>query len=301
MPRLSFGNRYARRGVRGRSAGGMKLRLIIGAVIALIALGSFFFATDVNPFTGDKQRVGSLTPGDELRLGLAAAPQMVQQMGGAVPRNDPRQQFVTEVGNRLLDAGGVNAVLREKEIPYQFTFTLLDDDQTVNAFALPGGPVFITEALLNRMDNEAQLAGVLGHEIGHVIERHGAEHMAKGSLGQQLVAAVATGVEDGSGRGQAAAAVAGMVNQTIQMKYGRDDELESDDWGLQFMVEANYDPREMVRVMEILKEASGGGGGGPEFLQTHPLPENRIDAIRSWIERTYPNGIPANLTAGRPL
>lgn len=277
------------------------MRLIIGAVIAVIALVGFYFGTDINPFTGDEQRVGNLSPGDELRLGLAAAPEMVQQMGGAVPRNDARQQFVTQVGNRLLEAGGVNQVLEEKQIPYQFTFTLLEDDDTVNAFALPGGPVFITEALLDRMDNEAQLAGVLGHEIGHVIERHGAEHMAKGQLGQQLVAAVATGVEDGSGRGQAAAAVASMVNGVIQMKYGREDELESDDWGLQFMVKASYDPQEMVRVMEILKQASGGGKGGgqPEFLQTHPLPETRIDAIRAWIKRHFPNGVPDNLSSGR--
>lgn len=271
------------------------LRLVIGVVIALVALGSYFFSTQVNPFTGEEERV-SLSLAEEAQLGFSSAPEMVRQMGGAVPASAPKAQLVQAVGNRLLQEGGVAQVLREKDIPYEFTFTLLDDDQTVNAFALPGGPVFITEALFDRLENEAQLAGVLGHEIGHVIERHGAERMAQMQLGQQLTTAAAVGTGDLS-----AAQAAQYVSQFLTMSYGREQELESDAYGLDYMIDAGYDPSQMVRVMEILQEASGGAGGGPEFMQTHPHPESRIEAIEQFLEKNFPSGIPGSLGTGRPL
>ncbi len=112
------------------------------------------------------------------------------------------------------------------------------------------------------------------------------------------MSAVAVGAagEDG---GYTAAQVAGMVNQMFQLKYGREDELESDDEGLKMMVSSGYDPREMVRVMEILQEASGGAGGGPEFMQTHPHPESRIEGIEKYIAERFPNGVPPELTKGQ--
>src|SRR5690606_10932710 len=102
-----------------------------------------------------------------------------------------------------------------------------------------------------QFENEAQLAGVLGHEIGHVIHRHAAERMANQQLGQSLVAAVAVGAS-GSEGGMTAAQIANFTNGMLQLKYGRTDELESDEYGLSAMVAAGYDPREMVKVMQIL-------------------------------------------------
>lgn len=301
--RIAFGSPYGSRssfgGYRG-FGGGRGLRLAIGAVIALIALISFFTVVDVNPFTGEEQRVGNITEEMEVQMGLAAAPEMAQQMGGVVdPRTDARAAFVHAVGQRLLDEGGVDDVLRAQNIPYRFSFTLLEDDEMVNAFALPGGPIFITEALLNRLENEAQLAGILGHEIGHVINRHAAERIAKSTFGQQLVGAVAVGAGGEEG-GYSAAMIANLVNQMFQLKYSREDELESDKWGLQFLVSAKYDPREMVRVMEILSEA-GGGRGGPEFMQTHPHPQSRIAGIEQFVKETFPGGVPADMTKGQAL
>jgi predicted Zn-dependent protease len=92
-----------------------------------------------------------------------------------------------------------------------------------------------------------------------------------------------------------------LANQMFQLKYSRGDELESDDFGLRYMVQANYDPSEMLRVMQILKEASGGGGRGPSFLQTHPDPDARIEKIKDFLAKNYPNGVPSNLTKGRPM
>jgi predicted Zn-dependent protease len=227
-----------------------------------------------------------LTPDQEVRLGLESAPEMAAQMGGEMPAGDARTREVVSMGNRLV------AVVPND--PYQFEFHLLRDPETVNAFALPGGQVFITMGLLQRLETEGQLAGVLGHEIGHVIERHAAEHMATQDFYNSIVGA--TGVATGD---QRAAAVAQYVTQIRQLKYGRGDELEADTWGLKLMAQIGFDPREMLKVMEVLKSVSSGRGS--EMMSTHPLPESRIERIDAWLKENYPNGVPGNLVAGRAL
>ena len=172
---------------------------------------------------------------------------------------------------------------------YTYNFHLLNDDKTVNAFALPGGQVFLTRALLRRLKTESGIAGVLGHEIGHVVARHGAQHLAKEQLTQGVIQAVAVGSES-QGVAQMAAAIGNMVN----MKYGRGDEIESDALGVRFMAEAGYDPRGMLEVMEALAALSKGSKQ-PEFFSTHPNPENRIPKIKAAIQKQFPGGIPAGL------
>jgi predicted Zn-dependent protease len=126
-----------------------------------------------NPYTGRTQTI-DMTPEQEIAIGLQAAPEIAQEFGGLYP-DERMQSLVDAVGKKLVD----NSVARET--PYQYEFHLLADEQTLNAFALPGGPVFITYALFSRL-NEAQLAGVLGHEIGHVIGRHSAERIAESNF-----------------------------------------------------------------------------------------------------------------------
>jgi len=174
--------------------------------------------------------------------------------------------------------------------PYKFSFHVLADPRTVNAFALPGGPIFITEGLLRLLKTEAELAGVLGHEIGHVIARHSSERLAKQQLTQGLVGALVVGSGD-----YTTAQIGQVVGSMISMSYGRDDELESDALGIRIMAEARYDPRAMIRVMEVLAKASGGGSRQPEFFSTHPAPENRSTRIREEISRRFPNGVPEGL------
>jgi predicted Zn-dependent protease len=283
---LGYGQR------RGR---GIPIRLILAVILGIIALVTYYTRTQVNPVTGEKQRV-ALLPEQEIALGLQAAPEMARQMGGVVAKSEPRAALVEEVGARIIQRSDAN------KSPYteNFNFYLLSDPQTVNAFALPGGQIFITLALFDRLENEAQLAGVLGHEVGHVINRHGAEHMAKGQLGQMLVGAVAVGASDEQGRGQMAAMAAMMVNQMMQLRYSRKDELESDNYGLKYMAQAGYDPSEMLNVMRVLKEASGSTGGASIFA-THPDPDARIQAIQEYLQKTYPDGIPPELGKGRPF
>ncbi|QOV87591.1 M48 family metalloprotease [Humisphaera borealis] len=274
-----------------RGAARLNISVIIALGIAVFGVIKFLSTSQVNPVTGEKQRV-SLTPQQEVALGLQSAPQMAQQMGGLVPKSDPRSQFVTAVGQKLVAAIG-------KDHPWKFQFHLLADTKTVNAFALPGGQCFITLALFNQLQNEAQLAGVMGHEIGHVIHRHSAERIAKGDLGRSLVTAVGVGAS-GSDGGQFAHMAAAVTADMIQKSYGRDAELESDHYGVEYMTKAGYDPREMIGVMEILKKASGGGSR-PEFTSTHPDPGNRAQQISEQVKQLFPQGVPPTLTKGAAL
>ena len=180
--------------------------------------------------------------------------------------------------------------------PILLSFILLADRNTVNAFALPGGQIFVTEALFWKLAEgaetpqqfECRIAGVLGHEFGHVIERHGAQRIAQtrlwGGLAQD--AGVASG-DVGS------AEMASVVSSVILKKNSRNHELESDRWGIELMVFAGYDPRGLNDVMDVLEAASTGNS--PEILSTHPKPANRREYIRQIIREKFPNGVPAGL------
>ena len=256
-------------------------RLIIAAVIALMAVLTYFSSTSENPLTGEKQRV-AMSPEQEIALGYKSAPEMAAQMGG-ISRNEKARALVKQVGERLV------AQSVASKSPYKFSFHVLADPKTVNAFALPGGPVFITEGLLRLLKSEAELAGVLGHEIGHVIARHSSERLAKQQFTQGLLGALVIGSGD-----YTTAQLGQMVGGMINMKYGREDELESDALGIRIMAEGGYDPRAMIRVMEVLAKASGGSRQ-PEFFSTHPAPENRAERIREEIQKRFPNSVPAGL------
>jgi predicted Zn-dependent protease len=256
----------------------MKIRIILAALIALVVGSSYFLQSSENPITGETQRV-ALSPEQEIALGLNSAPQMAAQFGG-ISRDERSVRLVKSIGNKLV-ADSIAA-----KSPYRFSFTVLADPRTVNAFALPGGPIFITEGLLRLLRSEAEVAGVLGHEIGHVLARHSAEHLAKQQLTQGLIGAVIVGSGDYSA-GQMAQVVGSLVN----MKYGREDELEADTLGVRIMAEGGYDPRALLRVMEVLAKASGGARQ-PEFLSTHPDPGNRRERIEAEIAKRFPNGVP---------
>lgn len=275
----------------GRGSGGMKMRLLMALGIAAFALISYYGNPgDENQITGQVERVAYAEEADEIKIGLQAAPQMVQQHGGE-SHDRIAAERVNEIGLELLRALEAKISKEGRTNPYQFEFTLLADDQTINAFALPGGQVFITEALYHRLDKQgnAELAGVIGHEIGHVIARHGNKRMAKQKLFSGL--ATAGGVAGGDANSQRTAQ---MIAQMVSMKYGRQDELESDQWGVELLVLAGYDPRAMVGVMKVLDEASPSGGP-PEMMSTHPKPANRIEYILQVIKSKFPEGLPAGL------
>jgi predicted Zn-dependent protease len=259
----------------------MNLRIIMAALVALFVSASYFFKTSENPITGETQRV-ALTPQQEIALGMHSAPQMAAQFGG-LSRNEQAMRAVKTVGEKLV-ARSVAA-----KTPYKYSFNALADPRTINAFALPGGPVFVTDGLLRLLRTEGEVAGVLGHEIGHVIARHSAERLAKQQLTQGLVGAVAVGSGDYN-----AAQMAQLVGNLVNMKYGREDEIEADTLGVRIMLDAGYDPRALLRVMEVLAKASSGARQ-PEFLSTHPDPGNRAERIKAEIAKRFPNGVPEGL------
>ncbi|MDV7186130.1 M48 family metalloprotease [Lutibacter sp. TH_r2] len=250
--------------------GNSKVKLFIGVAIVLFAVFKYYSNSEVNEFTGKKQHI-SITSDEEIAIGLQSAPTMAQQHGGLYPDQN-YQKLVDEVGQKLVN----NSIA--KQTAYTYDFHLLRDPQTINAFALPGGQIFITYALFSKLENVDQLAGVLGHEIGHVVGRHSAERMAKQGLTQGILSGVSVGFDPSTAQG--AAAIANVLN----LSYGRDDELESDDLGVKFMIDAGYNPNELIGVMKILKEAAGPNRT-PERMSTHPDPENRIEKIKEAIEK----------------
>lgn len=271
------------------------MRLGIGLLFAVFGLFTYCTNVVTNPVTGEKQRV-QLSPQQEVVLGQQSQAKMAAQYGGLFP-NAALQSYVTEVGSRIVEKSAA-AQSPSPSSHYPFKFYLLNDPQTINAFALPGGPVFITVALLKRLKSEAQLAGVLGHEIGHVVARHGAEHLAKQQLGGALVNAVGIAASDNANDARRAAVLAQAVNQLLGLRYGRDDELEADQLGFRFMREAGYKPTGILELMQILGSTSKAGTS-PEFFKTHPNPENRLERLKNLISQNYPNGVPANLDEGR--
>ena len=247
--------------------GSWKIRIFIGLAIVAFAFIQRCGNKEENPYTGRVQTI-NMTAEQEIAIGLQTAPEMAQQHGGLYP-DERLQNFVDNVGRRLVQSSIA------RETPYQYDFHLLADDQTINAFALPGGQIFITYALFSRL-NEAQLAGVLGHEIGHVIGRHSAERIAESNFWKTLSMGASVGADMGN-------VVAGIGQNTL-LSNGRGDELESDELGVVFMIQSGYDPEELIEVMKILAEASGPNRV-PEFQSTHPDPENRIQKIREAIEK----------------
>ncbi|WP_018478110.1 M48 family metalloprotease [Pontibacter roseus] len=263
------------------------IKFIAALLIAGVSLVTYWCNRQENEYTGEVQHV-DITVEQEIALGLQAAPEMASQYGGLHP-DEQAAAKVKEVGQRIVSNTKVN------ETPYEFDFHLLADEKTVNAFALPGGQVFITAGLLRQLSTECQLAGVLGHEIGHVVGRHSAEQLAKSKLTQGLTGAAAIAMYDPENPAtQSGAIAAAMIGKLVNMRYGRDDELESDRLAVRLTGESGYDPRAMVEVMRILEKASGGARG-PEFTQTHPNPGNRVAEIERAIQEEYPNGLPANL------
>jgi predicted Zn-dependent protease len=264
-------------------------RILVALVIAAISIIGYLGSKSYNPVTEQDQYV-AISPEQEIALGLQAAPEMAREYGGLDP--DPRAQgYIDDVCARLIE----NSEAQSTDWPFECH--LLADDTTINAFALPGGQVFITSALFSELETEGQLAGVLAHEIGHVIARHSAQQIAKAQLTEGLTGAVVVASYDPQDPNSTAAAyMAQIVGQLVNMKFGRDDELQSDRLGVQFMAEAGYDPRALIRVMEILASASEGARP-PEFFSTHPNPENRISLIQQAIEEVFPEGIPDGLDA----
>src|SRR6267142_1688119 len=216
-----------------------------------------------NPATG-KMELDLLSESQEVELGKQAK-QEAEQTYGVYKGKSELASYVETVGKQLA------AKSDRPNLPYSYAIV---DDSSVNAFALPGGPIFITRGILAYLDSEAEMAAVLGHETGHVAARHSANQMSK-----QQVAQLGLGVGSILSPTVASAAqVASVGLQVLFLKYSRDDETQADELGFRYMTKVGYDPTQMIPLFEMLDRVSKREGVGktPEWLQTHPDPGNRL-------------------------
>lgn len=207
----------------------------------------------------------------DIQLGREAAAQVERQV--RVARDSELNSYVNRIGQRLA------ATPEADRFPY--TFKVVGDD-SINAFALPGGPTYVHTGLIRAADNEAQLAGVMAHEIAHVALRHGTHQASKANL-LQLPAAILGGLAGGGGSmlGQLAQLGIGLGFNSVLLKFSRDAERDADILGARMMARAGYNPLEMARFFEKLE--AQGGRHGPQFLASHPNPGNRMRIVQEEI------------------
>lgn len=219
----------------------------------------------------------SISRQQEIELGRQARPQFEQEFGGLHPDAE-LQRYVQQVGQELAEQTD------RPDLPWEFR--VLRSDQ-VNAFALPGGFIYVTEGMLRQLQNEAQLAAVLGHEVGHVAHRHSVRQLQRSQLvqGGGALASILGGSSEAVNLGQ-------LVGGLALMKYGRDQEKQADLSGMEYLVEEGYEPKAMLGVMEVLEKTSGTAGDAPpEFLSSHPAPANRKQYLAEAIEGKFPGRI----------
>ncbi len=242
--------------------GSMALALTL---VAACAAGSCV----TNPATGQNQLM-LVSESQEIEMGRQYDQQVVASIG--LYPDSAWQRYIQQLGSQLAAEG------ERPQLPWTFRVV---DDPAVNAFALPGGFIYVTRGLLAHMGSEAELASVVGHEIGHVTARHTVSQMSS----QQLAG---LGLAIGSIVSSEFERYAGLANTALGvlfLKYSRDDEREADDLGLRYMSAANFDPRAMPEVFVLLGRVGESQGGGrlPEWLATHPSPENRRENIAEQI------------------
>lgn len=236
------------------------IRLIAGSVTILILQ-----ACATNPVSGERQLM-LVSEGQEVSMGTEGAKDVENTIG--LVNNPSLQSYVNSIGMKLA------ANSERPNLPWSFKVV---DDPTPNAFALPGGPIFITRGLMSMISNEAELASVLGHEIGHVTARHSANMMSRAQVAQIGLGVASILSPELAQFGDLAST--GM--SLLFLKYGRDAERQADDLGFQYAMNENYDVREMSDVFASLQRAGelAGESSLPSWMASHPNPGERIERI----------------------
>ena len=256
-------------------------RFVLATISA--ALAATVVACATNPATG-KREFSLMSEAQEIQLGQEMDPQIRQEMG--VYDDAELQRYVSSVGMRLAKAS------ERPNLPWRFTVV---DEPAVNAFALPGGYIYVTRGILAFLNDEEQLAGVLGHEIGHVTARHSAQQYTQATsagVGLTLLSIFVPEARPLQGLAETALGV-------LFLKHGRDDEMQADRLGADYTAKTGWDPRGvagMLRTLARLDEASGSRRGVPNFLMTHPAPADRVQHVMAYVQK---NPVAVG-TSGRP-
>lgn len=237
--------------------------LILGSALGFLSTGC-----SVNPVTGENQfNLFGDDVADDVAMGRQWSPELEKEFGGAF-EDEHIQSYVDYVGQNIAQVS---------HAPYIEWHCKVLEHEMINAFAVPGGYIYITTGMLEKLENEAQLAGILGHEAAHVTLRHSTQRMSE-QIGVELLLSAVMPENASAGVAQATS----IARQIISLKYSRDDERQADAIGLGYMMRAGYNPYEMVRTMQMLEKESEQGHS--EFLSSHPSPENRQELLLEKIE-----------------
>ncbi|OQW31627.1 MAG: peptidase [Nitrospira sp. SG-bin1] len=260
-------------------------RLVRATALACLLMGGIALAgCETNPYTGRKQLLMT-SIGQEMQMGAQAYNQ-IKADPNMRPSQDPREiEPVKRVAARIVEAAKRSKYAQMAQ-QFQWEVTVIKDDKTANAFALPGGKMAVYTGIFPMAKTEAGLAAVMGHEVVHALARHGAERMGQGQVANTVlqVAGAAIGLSGGNPMlGQATMAALGAGAQVgVLLPFSRKHESEADYVGILLAADAGYDPRESVALWERMAKASGGGGPA-EFLSTHPGHGTRIDQLKEWM------------------
>jgi beta-barrel assembly-enhancing protease len=254
----SLASRYCRHFIYGFVA------LIVSISISLFNVQPSFGVSWLDLIIRGVQvvQLSSISKTQEVELGTSINQELISSGQAKIYRNQPINDYINQIGQRLAKTS------QRPDIPY--VFQIVDDDG-INAFATMGGYVYVNKGLIAAADNEAELASVIGHEIGHIAARHGIEHMRDSAVAQGLLSAAGLDRSD---------AVQIGVELAVSRPNGRSDELEADRFGLNNMIKANYAPAGILGFMEKLLQA---GGSTPSFLSTHPATSERIKILQEQI------------------
>lgn len=248
--------------------------------VALVSL----VGCETNPYTGRSQLLMT-SVSQEMQMGAQAYDQ-VKSDPKMRPSQDPREiEPVKRVAARIVEAAK-RSKYAEMANQFQWEVTVIKDDKTPNAFALPGGKMAVYTGIFPMAKTEAGLAAVMGHEVVHALARHGAERMSQGQLtnaGLQVIGTAAGAAGGGGILGQAAMAALGVGAKVgVLLPFSRKHESEADYVGILLAADAGYDPRESIALWERMGQVSGGGAPS-EFMSTHPSHETRIDQLKKWM------------------
>lgn len=262
----------------------LSVRARVVAVLSVVMLSVAAASCETNPYTGRHQLLMT-SVADEMTLGTQAYSQVKNDPKVRLSQ-DPREvEPVKRVAARIIDAAK-RSKYADMAKQFQWEVTVIKDDKTANAFALPGGKIAVYTGIFPVAKTEAGLAAVMGHEVVHALARHGAERMSQGQLTNvaMQVAGAAAGASGGGGLvSQAAMAALGVGAQVgVLLPFSRKHESEADYIGILLAADAGYDPRESVRLWERMEQLSSGGGSA-EFLSTHPGHETRIQQLKEWM------------------
>jgi predicted Zn-dependent protease len=216
------------------------------------------------------------SPQQDIELGQQSAKAAERQL--ELVNNSKANAYVSALGRQI-----VARVPNEYKFP--FTFKIVND-KSINAFALPGGPVYVHRGAIEAADNEAQLAGVMGHEIGHVILRHGTNQATKAQLGQGFLGILGAVLGNGA-VGQIVSTGGGFLANSVFLKYSRDAESQADLIGTQVLYDLSYDPTAMAVFFDKLAKEHKGTRT-EEFFSNHPIPENRVAKVNAEIQKLGP-------------